>query len=64
MTYLLTIVLIFAVVSGGILIDRLYRRFATENPKLGPFRPPGRQDCCGCVAGSGCSDKECDSPGK
>jgi hypothetical protein len=62
--YLITIGLIFAVMIGGILVERLYRRFASRNPQLGPFRPEGRQDCSSCVAGSGCSGKEdvaCDS---
>ncbi|MDR2239824.1 MAG: hypothetical protein LBE33_05220 [Zoogloeaceae bacterium] len=54
MLYLVTIGLIFAVLIGGILVDRGYRRFARHNPQLGPFRPEGRQDCTSCVAGSGC----------
>jgi len=52
--YLLTIGFIFAVLIGGILVERGYRRFARRNPELGPFRPEGRQDCTSCVAGSGC----------
>ncbi|HTY04370.1 MAG TPA: hypothetical protein VMC81_11645 [Rhodocyclaceae bacterium] len=51
---LLTIGLIFAVLIGGILVERLYRRFARENPQLGPFRKEGHQDCCSCTAGDGC----------
>ena len=62
MTYLIAIALIFAVVVGGILVERLYRRFADTNPQLGPFRPEGKQDCAGCVAGSGCADKAACKP--
>lgn len=53
-TYLATIAIIFAVLSGGILVDRLYRNFAARNPQLGPFRDTGKCGCC--AAGSGCSD--------
>jgi hypothetical protein len=54
-TYLVTIGLIFALMLGGIGVERLYRAFAARNPQLGPFRKP---DGCGCCkAGSGCSDK-------
>ncbi len=62
MRLLLTIGLIFAVVVAGILVERLYRRFASTNPQLGPFRPEGKQDCAGCVAGSGCADKAACKP--
>jgi hypothetical protein len=51
-TYLLAIAFIFSLALGGILIDRVYRRFAAENPQLGPFRDPGKCGCCS--AGSGC----------
>jgi hypothetical protein len=51
-TYLLAIAFIFSLALGGILIDRAYRRFAAENPQLGPFRDPGKCGCCS--AGSGC----------
>lgn len=46
--YLVTIGLIFAVTLGGILVDRLYRRFARRNPELGPFRK--NDGGCGCCA--------------
>lgn len=52
--YLITIALIFSLALGGILIDRIYRRFAARNPQLGPFRDPGHCGCC--KGGSGCSD--------
>jgi hypothetical protein len=62
-TYLLAMAVIFGLVVGGIAVDRLYRRFAAHNPQLGPFRPPGKQDCCNCTAGSGCADAAtCASP--
>ena len=56
-TYLTTIVIIFAVMSGGILVDRVYRGFAAKNPQLGPFRDNSKCGCC--TAGSGCSDTYC-----
>jgi hypothetical protein len=55
--YLTTIVVIFAVTCGGILVDRLYGRFAAKNPQLGPFRDTSKCGCC--TAGSGCSDSSC-----
>jgi hypothetical protein len=51
--YLSAIAIIFAVLGGGILVDRLYRGFAARHPQLGPFRD-GSQ-CGTCSAGSGCS---------
>jgi hypothetical protein len=58
-TYLLAIACIFCLALGGMLIDRLYRRFAASHPQLGPFRDPGK--CGSCSAGSGC-DTACDAP--
>ena len=52
-TYLTTIALIFAVMMGGIIVDRIYRRFAARNPQLGPFRDTSK--CGSCSGGSGCS---------
>ena len=57
MTYLATIAIIFCVMAGGIVVDRIYRRFAARNPQLGPFRDSGK--CGSCSAGSGCSDASC-----
>ncbi len=57
MTYLLTMAFIFTLLVGGIAIDKFYHRFAARNPKLGPFRPEGIQDCCHCEGGDGCGDK-------
>lgn len=57
MTYLVTIGLIFFVMLGGIAVERLYRRFAAKNPRLGPFRDTSK--CGSCSAGSGCSDTSC-----
>ena len=51
-TSLVAIALIFSLALGGILVDRIYRRFAARNPQLGPFRDPGKCGCCS--AGSGC----------
>jgi hypothetical protein len=48
-----------ASLAHGILVDRIYRRFAARNPQLGPFRDPGKCGCCS--AGSGC-DTACDAP--
>jgi Na+/glutamate symporter len=42
-TYLVTIGLIFAIMLGGIAVERLYRRFAASNPQLGPFRDTDRK---------------------
>lgn len=55
----LTIAFIFVVTIGGILVERLYRRFARENPKLGPFRKEGKQDCCSCTVDSCDSRTSC-----
>ena len=59
-TYLVTIGLIFAIMLGGIAVERLYRGFAAKNPQLGPFRDNSK---CGCrAAGSGCSEGSCAEP--
>ena len=55
-TLLATFGVLFALMSGAILVDRIYRRFATRNPELGPFRETDK--CGSCCAGSGCSDKK------
>jgi hypothetical protein len=53
--YLTVIGLIFAIMIGGIAVDRIYARFARRNPELGPFRK--NDGGCGC-----CAAKEaCDS---
>ena len=57
MAYLATIGLIFCIMLGGIVVDRIYRRFAARNPQLGPFRDSSK--CGSCTAGSGCSDDVC-----
>ena len=59
-TYLLTVGLIFAIMLGGIAVERLYRRFAAKNPQLGPFRDSSKCGCC--AAGSGCNDGSCAEP--
>lgn len=55
-TYLLTVGLIFALMLGGIAVERLYRAFAARNPRLGPFRDSGHCGCC--AAGSGCGEAD------
>ena len=50
-TYLVTVGLIFAIMLGGIAVERLYLRFAAKNPQLGPFRDNSK--CGSCSAGSG-----------
>lgn len=57
-TYLITIGLIFAILAGGIFVQRLYRRFAQHHPELGPFREE-ESGCGSCSAGSGCSTTSC-----
>jgi hypothetical protein len=46
--YLVVVGLIFAIMAGGIVVDRLYARFARRNPQLGPFRK--NDGGCGCCA--------------
>jgi hypothetical protein len=60
-TLLLTIGVIFSVAIGGILVERLYRRFARQNPQLGPFRKEGKQDCCSCAVSDGCDQGSCNA---
>jgi hypothetical protein len=47
-TYVAVIGLIFAIMIGGIAVDRIYARFARRNPELGPFRK--NDGGCGCCA--------------
>ncbi|MBI4984016.1 MAG: hypothetical protein HZC24_01335 [Rhodocyclales bacterium] len=59
-TYLVAMAVIFAVALAGVLVNRLYRRFAAAHPQLGPYRDPDKCSCC--KNGDGCSDaKECES---
>ena len=51
--YLTTVAIIFSLALAGILIDRIYRRFAARHPQLGPFRDPGKCGCC--KAGDACA---------
>lgn len=55
--YLVTILLVFALLVAGIAVDRLYRRFAARHPQLGPFR--SSQGGCGCCSGSCDGDAGC-----
>lgn len=57
--YLVTIVLILALLLGGIFVDQAYRRFARRHPELGPFRKEG--GCGSCSGGSGCGGGHCDA---
>ncbi|MBS3916221.1 MAG: hypothetical protein KGZ31_00850 [Sulfuritalea sp.] len=61
--YLIAIGLIFTIMAGGILVQRLYRRFAQRNPELGPFRDENG-GCGTCKTGSGCSSSSCTSLSK
>lgn len=54
-TYLITIGIIFAILLGGIAVDRTYRAFAARNPQLGPFRKGGCGSCS-------CHGDSCDAP--
>jgi hypothetical protein len=58
-TYLLTVFLIFGIMATGVLIDRLYRRFAVRHPELGPFRAE-KPGCGACSGGSGCNGSHCE----
>lgn len=54
--YLLSVGVIFAVVVFGIVVDRIYQRFSTRHPELGPFRK--NDGSCGCCAAkSACQQK-------
>ena len=55
--YITTISLIFVILLGGIVVDRLYQLFAARNPQLGPFRKSGCGSCS-CHGGS------CDTPSR
>ena len=37
-TYLLTVAIIFSVMISGIVMEKVYRRFQSRHPELGPFR--------------------------
>lgn len=52
---LLTCAILFALLLGGILIDRLYAGFRRRHPELGPFRD--NENGCSCCAGrDSCKD--------
>jgi hypothetical protein len=54
--YVVTIGLVFAILVGGIVVDRIYAHFARRNPQLGPFRK--NDGGCGCCAAKeACSDR-------
>ncbi|MBK5914707.1 hypothetical protein [Rhodocyclus purpureus] len=57
-TYLATIAAVFALLVAGIGVDRLYRRFAAQNPELGPFRSSDGCSCC--AQKNSCTTKGCD----
>jgi hypothetical protein len=56
-TYLLTIGLIFLLLAGFILVERLYRLFARRHPEFGPYRVEGRRcgSCTSCGDASACT---------
>ena len=54
--YVVTIGLVFAILVGGIVVDRIYAHFARRHPQLGPFRK--NDGGCGCCAAkAACSDR-------
>ena len=56
-TYIVVIGAIFAIMIGGIAVDRIYARFARHNPQLGPFRK--NDGGCGCCAAKeACESRE------
>lgn len=52
--FVMTSVLIFAVMVGWLYVQELYQRFAQRNPGLGPFRGEA-----GCGGGCSCSKGSC-----
>lgn len=54
--FLVAFAAIFCLALGGIIVDRIYRRFAARHPQLGPFRDPGK---CGCCSAGDCGDRAC-----
>lgn len=56
-TLAITIGSIFGLMLAGVGIERLYRRFAAQNPQLGPFRKDGG-GCGSCSGGSGCASAQ------
>ncbi len=62
--YLATVALVFAILGGGIAVDRLYRRFARRNPELGPFRD-AEHACGSCASRPDCdARKSCTRAGR
>jgi hypothetical protein len=55
--FLLTSAVIFLVLGGWQYVEYRYRRFANDNPSLGPYRPEG-----GCGDGCACSQGSCSTP--
>jgi hypothetical protein len=56
-TYLITIGLIFALLSTLIGVDKLYRRFANRHPESGPYREKSF-GCGSCKKEKGCECEE------
>lgn len=50
--FLIASAVILAVLLGWLEVQRRYRRFAANNPHLGPFRT-GEGGCGGCSCGGG-----------
>ena len=55
--FILTSVVIFAVMVGWLYVQELYRRFAQSHPELGPFRKEG-----GCDGSCSCQQGSCSTP--
>jgi len=55
--FVLTSVVIFAVMVAWLYVQDLYRRFAQRHPELGPFRAEG-----GCGGSCSCQQGSCSTP--
>ena len=48
MTYLVTIAILLALVSGWVVVQELARNYAARHPEFGPLREEGKTGCGGC----------------
>jgi hypothetical protein len=56
--YLYAAGIYFCLLCALVLVNRLYRKFAKENPQLGPFREQDK--CMGCKGSEGkCKEDDC-----
>jgi hypothetical protein len=56
LVYAVTVCIFFAMLVTYVLVERVYRRYATQHPELGPFRSESGCGCC-----KGCDDGTCDA---